>query len=152
MFEAPWLLPEPVENRPIRMQPNHPILHRHAMDEGLLVINEVGVRDPQLVGHPVVQGQVEGNPCVGQPLVPPGLLEVHGDGVVLRDAGREMLAHHQVIDPFMVCVSAGTHFSLSDTAEIHPVGYSLQITNNLRSKLIFLFVYFVQHEVTTNFT
>lgn len=106
------LLPEPVENRPIRMQPNHPVLHRHPVDEGLLVVNEVGVWDPQLIGHPVVQGQVERNPRVGEALVPPGLLEVHGDGVVLRDMGRKLLAHNQVIDPFMACVSAEMHFYL----------------------------------------
>lgn len=70
------------------MQSDHPVLHCHPMDEGLLVINEVGVRDPQLVCHPVVQGEVERNASVGEALVSPGLLEVHGDGVVLRECHR----------------------------------------------------------------
>lgn len=52
------LPPEPIEHGSIRVQSDHPILHRHPMDEGLLVINEVGVRDPQLVCHSVVQGKV----------------------------------------------------------------------------------------------
>ena len=65
------------------MQSDHSVLHRHPVDEGLLVINEVGVRDPQLVCHSVVQGEVKRNACVRQTLVSPGLLEVHGDGVVL---------------------------------------------------------------------
>lgn len=67
------------------MQSDHPVLHCHPVDEGLLVINEVGVRDPQLICHPVVQGEVERNACVGKALVSPGLLEVHGDGVILRE-------------------------------------------------------------------
>ena len=77
------------------MQSDHPVLHRHPMYEGLLVINEVGVRDPQRVCHPVVQGEIERNACVGEALVSPGLLEVHGDGVVLREGHRMrgMLAH-----------------------------------------------------------
>ena len=70
------------------MQSDHPVLHRHAVDEGFLVINEVGVRDPQLVCHPVVQGEIERNACVGEALVSPGLLEVHGDGVVLWEGQR----------------------------------------------------------------
>lgn len=77
--------PESVEHGAVRVQPDHAVLDSHAVDEGLLVVDEVGVGDPELVGHPVVQGQVEGDPGVGQPLVPPRLLEVHGDGVVLQE-------------------------------------------------------------------
>lgn len=67
------------------MQSDHPVLHCHPMDEGLLVINEVGVWDPQLICHPVVQGKVKRNASIGEALVSPGLLEVHGDGIVLRE-------------------------------------------------------------------
>jgi hypothetical protein len=37
-----------------------------------------------LICHPVVQGQVEWDPSVRETFVPPRLLEVHGDGVVLK--------------------------------------------------------------------
>lgn len=79
--------PEAVENGPIRMQADHAVLHSHPVNERLLVVEEVSVGDPQLVGNPVVQGQVERDPQVGQALVPPVLLEVHGQRVVLRDTG-----------------------------------------------------------------
>lgn len=58
------------------------------MDEGLLVVQEVGVGHPQLIGHSVIQGQVVGDLGVGQPFVPPRLLEVHGQGVVLQKDGE----------------------------------------------------------------
>lgn len=80
--------PETVEHSSIRVQSDHPVLHRHPVNEGLLVIDEVGVRDPQLVCHPVVQGEIERDACVGEALVSPGLLEVHGDGVVLQEGHR----------------------------------------------------------------
>ena len=67
------------------MEPNHAILHCHPMQKGLLVIQEIGVRQPQLVSHPVVQGQVERKVIIRQAFVPPALLEVHGDGVVLGE-------------------------------------------------------------------
>lgn len=70
------------------MQSDHPVLHRHTVDKGLLVIDEVGVGDPQLICHPVVQGEVERDARVGEALVPPRLLEVHGDGVVLQRQHR----------------------------------------------------------------
>lgn len=66
------------------MQPDHSVLYCHAVKEGLLVIKEVGVREPQLVCYAVVQSQVELELTVGQTLIPPALLEIHGDGVVLR--------------------------------------------------------------------
>lgn len=77
------LPPETIEDGSIRVQSDHSVLHCHPVDKGLLVINEVCVRDPQLVCHPVVQCEVERDAGVGEALVPPGLLEVHGDGVVL---------------------------------------------------------------------
>lgn len=76
-------LPEAVENGPIRMQADHAVLHSHSVNKRLLVVKEVSVGDPQLVGNPVIQGQVERDPQVGQALVPPVLLEVHGQRVVL---------------------------------------------------------------------
>ncbi|KAF3834830.1 hypothetical protein F7725_027388, partial [Dissostichus mawsoni] len=39
--------------------PDHPVLDGDSVDEGLLVVEEVGVGDPQLVGHSVVQRQVQ---------------------------------------------------------------------------------------------
>lgn len=66
------------------MQPDHSILYCDAMEEGLLVIKEVGVREPELVCHTVVQSQIEFELTVGQTLVTPALLEIHSDGVVLR--------------------------------------------------------------------
>lgn len=65
------------------MQTNHPVLDCDSMHKGLLVIKEVSVWDPQLVGHSVIQGEVERNLRVGQTFVSPCLLEVHGQGVVL---------------------------------------------------------------------
>lgn len=81
--------PEAVENSPIWMQADHAVLHSDTVNKRLLVIEEVSVWDPQLVGDPVVQGQVERNPEVGETLVPPVLLEVHGQRVVLGETGEK---------------------------------------------------------------
>lgn len=75
--------PEAVENSPIWMQSDHTVLHSDSVNERLLVIEEISVGDPQLVGNPVIQGEVERDPKVGQTLVPPVLLEIHGQCVVL---------------------------------------------------------------------
>lgn len=66
------------------MQANHAVFHRDPMDKRLLVVEKVGVGDPELVGNPIIQGQVEGDSYVGETFVPPILLEVHGQRVVLR--------------------------------------------------------------------
>lgn len=66
------------------MQANHAVFHRDPVDKRLLVVEKVGVGDPELVGNPVVQGQVEGDSYVGETFVPPILLEIHGQRVVLR--------------------------------------------------------------------
>lgn len=81
-------LPESIEHRAVRVQTNHPVLHSDAVNEGLLVVEEVGVGDPQLIRHSVIQSQVVRNLRVGQTFVPPRLLEVHGQGVVLEDRGE----------------------------------------------------------------
>lgn len=78
------------------MQSDHPVLHRHPVDKRLLVVDEVGVRDPELISDSVVERQVERDAGVGEALVSPRLLEVHGDGVVLRKrasagAGRSLM-------------------------------------------------------------
>lgn len=65
------------------MQANHAVLDCDAVHEGLLVIEEVRVRHPQLIGHAVVQRQVQRDLRVRETLVPPCLLEIHGQGVVL---------------------------------------------------------------------
>lgn len=65
------------------MQANHSVLDRDAVHEGLLVIEEVSVRHPQLIGHTVVQRQVQRDLRVRETLVSPCLLEIHGQGVVL---------------------------------------------------------------------
>lgn len=77
------------------MEPDHAILHCHSMQKGLLVVQEIGVRQPQLVSHPVVQGQVERKVIVCQAFVPPALLEVHGDGVVLGEKHASVTAWPQ---------------------------------------------------------
>lgn len=51
--------PESVENGTIWVQSNHTVFHGDTMDEGLLVVEEVGVWNPQLVCYSVVQGQIE---------------------------------------------------------------------------------------------
>lgn len=71
------------------MQPDHSVLYCHAVKEGLLVVKEVGVREPQLVCYAIVQSQVELELTVGQTLIPPALLEIHGDGVVLRRKDKQ---------------------------------------------------------------
>lgn len=78
-----WSPPEPVEDGSIRMQADHSVFYSHPMDERLLVVEKVGIGDPKLVGDPVVQGQVERDSYVGKALVPPVLLEIHGQRVVL---------------------------------------------------------------------
>lgn len=77
-------VPQTVEHRPVGMQADHPVLDGDAVDEGLLVVEEVSVRHPQLVGDAVVQRQIQRNLRVGEAFVPPCLLEVHGQGVVLQ--------------------------------------------------------------------
>lgn len=72
------------------MQSDHSVFHRHPVNKGFLIVDEVSVRNPQLVCHSVVQSQVERNSCVGKTFVPPGLLEVHGDGVVLQENRRQV--------------------------------------------------------------
>lgn len=78
-------LPESIKHRAVRVETDHPVLDGDAVNEGLLVVEEVCVWDPQLVRHPVIQSQVVGDLRVGQTLVPPRLLEVHRQGVVLED-------------------------------------------------------------------
>ena len=80
---SPAFLPQPVEDSAIWVQSDHTVLHCHPMKKGLLVVKEVGVREPQLVCYTVVQSQVQLHLSVGQTLVPPALLEIHCDGVVL---------------------------------------------------------------------
>ena len=80
--------PQSVQNRTVRMETDHAVLDRDAVNKRLLVIEEVGVGHPELVGHPVVQREVEGDPSIGQPLVPPILLEVHGQRVVLGENNK----------------------------------------------------------------
>lgn len=75
--------PESVEDGAIRVEPNHSVFNSNPMHKGLFIIEEVGVWDPKLVCYSVVQRQVERNPHIGQPLIPPVLLEVHGQCVVL---------------------------------------------------------------------
>lgn len=78
-------LPESIKNRAVRVETDHPVFDGDAMNKGLFVIEEVGVRNPQLIRHSVIQSQVVGDLRVGQTLVPPCLLEVHRQGVVLED-------------------------------------------------------------------
>lgn len=67
------------------MKTDHSVFHCDTVDKGLLVIEEVGVGDPELVCDPVVQCQVQRDAHVGQTFVPPVLLEVHSQGVVLQE-------------------------------------------------------------------
>ena len=99
--------PQSVQNRTVRVETDHAVLDRDAVNKRLLVVEEVGVGHPELVGHPVVQREVEGDPGVGQPLVPPILLEVHGQRVVLGERERERVGmwldlrspHHHIFGP-----------------------------------------------------
>lgn len=65
------------------MQADHAVFDCDSMDERLLVIEKVGVGDPELVSNPVVKCQVERDSHIGQALVPPILLEIHSQCVVL---------------------------------------------------------------------
>lgn len=85
MGEAAKTLPEAIKHRAVRVQTDHPVLDGDAVNERLLVVQEVGVGHPQLIRHSVIQSQVIGDLGVGQTLVPPCLLEVHRQGVVLED-------------------------------------------------------------------
>jgi len=80
--------PEAIENSAIRVEPNHSVLYSNTVHKGLLVIEEVSVWDPELVCYSVVQRQVERDPEIGQPLIPPILLEVHSQCVVLWEVKR----------------------------------------------------------------
>lgn len=65
------------------MQSDHPVLHCHAVQKGLLVVKEVGVGEPEMVCYAVVQGQVQFQLAISQAFISPALLEIHCDGVVL---------------------------------------------------------------------
>lgn len=82
------LSPESVKHRAVGVETDHPVLDGDAMNEGLLVVQEVGVGHPELIGYSVIQRQVVGDLGVGQALVPPRLLEVHRQGVVLEEQRR----------------------------------------------------------------
>lgn len=77
-------LPQSIKHRAVRVEADHPVLDGDAMDEGFLVVEEVGVGDPQLVSHSVIQSEVVGDLRVGETFVPPCLLEVHRQSVVLK--------------------------------------------------------------------
>ncbi|TNN46046.1 hypothetical protein EYF80_043745 [Liparis tanakae] len=53
--------PEAVENGSVWVQADHSVFDGDSVDERLLVVEEVGVGDPELVGDPVIQRQVEGD-------------------------------------------------------------------------------------------
>ena len=78
-------LPESIKHCAIGVETDHPVLDCDTVNERLLVVEKVGVWDPQLIRHSVIQSQVVGDLRVGQTLVPPRLLEVHCQGVVLED-------------------------------------------------------------------
>lgn len=65
------------------MQSDHTVFDSYSMYKRLFIIQEVGVRYPELVCHSIVQSQVQGYYIVGQPLISPGLLKIHGQGIVL---------------------------------------------------------------------
>lgn len=88
------------------------------MDKGLLVVDEVGVRDPQLICHSVVQGEVEGDAGVGEALVSPGLLEVHGDSVVLQERPKWEEMDYTAVFNTLFWVSKTT-----DTTKFHLNNY-----------------------------
>lgn len=84
-------LPESIKHRAVGVETDHSVLDGDAVNEGLLVVKEVGVGDPQLIRHSVIQSQVVCYLRVGETLVPPCLLEVHRQGVVLEDRGGESI-------------------------------------------------------------
>lgn len=81
-------LPESIKHCAIGVETYHPVLDSNTVNKRLLVIEEIGVGDPQLIRHSVIQSQVVGDLRVGQTFVPPCLLEVHCQGVVLEDRRR----------------------------------------------------------------
>lgn len=65
--EVCWDIPRPlgdspdaIPHRSIWVKLKHAIFHSHIMHESILAIQKVAVRDPQLLMHPIVQGQVQG--------------------------------------------------------------------------------------------
>lgn len=76
--------PETIENSSIWMQANHAVLDSDPVNKRFLVVYKVSIRNPELISHTVIQGQIQGNPSVGQTLITPRLLKIHGDGVVLK--------------------------------------------------------------------
>lgn len=86
------------------MQTDHAVFHCHAVKKGLFVIKEVGVWEPKLVCDTIIQSQVEVQLAVGQTLISPTLLEIHCDGVVLREEIIHVLHH------FTLSVHNCSHF------------------------------------------
>lgn len=105
--------PQAVQDGPVRVEADHAVLHGHPVQKGLLVVQEVGVRQPQLVSHPVVQGQVERKVVVGQAFVPPALLEVHGDGVILGEKRAHVSLGPLQLQPFTPATASTSSNSLA---------------------------------------
>lgn len=53
-IKAIQISPQTVQNGAIRVQSDHSVFHSDTVDEGFLVVEEIGVGDPELVGHPVI--------------------------------------------------------------------------------------------------
>lgn len=105
--------PQAIQDGPVRVEADHAVLHGHPVQKGLLVVQEVGVRQPQLVSHPVVQGQVERKVVVGQAFVPPALLEVHGDGVILGEKRAHVSLGPLQLQPFTPATASTSSNSLA---------------------------------------
>ncbi len=115
--------PEAIEHSPIRMQTNHAVLHCDPMDKRFLVIYKVSIRHPELISHSVIQSKIERNPCVGQALIAPRLLEIHGDGIVLKNTQKNCSFHkfqrigHFTLMPDFHCVRYNIEKQVAFTAK-----------------------------------
>ncbi len=105
------------------MQTNHAVLHCDPMDKRFLVIYKVSIRHPELISHSVIQSKIERNPCVGQALIAPRLLEIHGDGIVLKNTQKNCSFHqfqrigHFTLMPDFHCVRYNIEKQVAFTAK-----------------------------------
>ena len=81
-------IPHAVGNVSIGVESEHLVGFRDVVEEGVFVVCEEGVGDPDMVGEVPREGHGL-IPLLGprQPLVPPVLVQVHCHGVILRKVG-----------------------------------------------------------------
>lgn len=84
-------LPHSVKQSAVVLQPQQLVGRGHVVSDGLLAVEEEGVRGPDVAGQQVVQRQHLHGPFEAQALVLPALAEEHVYGVFLRQTKKRQV-------------------------------------------------------------